>query len=75
MSINKVFKLRKFIAEQLQSLIEKKITPEEANACAMLSANLLLSIKLEMEYSKLKGEKPSIEFMESKNKLIDITPP
>lgn len=70
--INKTTELRTFIANQLEKLTNGKIRPEQANACAMLSANMLLSVKLEMDYARMKGEKPNIAFMEDKkSKLIE----
>ena len=71
MSINKVTHLRSFIADQLQNLVDGKIKPEEANSCAMLAANMLLSIRLEMEYSRLQNKPPSIDFMETNQILIE----
>lgn len=71
-----ISELRDFVAEQLQRLCEGSIKPEMANSCAMLAANMLLSVKLEMEYCKMvKKENPKIDFMEkSKSKLIDLKP-
>jgi len=73
MKIKNVSELREFVAHQLERLCDNEIVPEQANACAMLSANMLLSVKLEMEYSKLIEQKPKIEFMENrcKTKLIE----
>jgi len=72
MAINKVSELRSFISEQIEALVDKRIKPEEANSCAMLAANILLSIRLEIDYNKMLGEKNKIEFMEiQKGKLIE----
>ncbi len=72
MPINNIVDLRDFIADQLQELCKGNMKPEQANACAMLSANMLLSIKLEMDYSKLIQEKPAIDFMGSPKKTLLI---
>jgi hypothetical protein len=70
MSIKNITNLRDFVAEQLKKLCEGNIEPEKANACAMLSANMLLSFKLEMDYFRLKNETPHIEFAENKKPIL-----
>lgn len=75
MSIKNINELRDFISNQLEALCKGFIEPEKANAISMLSANMLLSARLEMEYSKLKQISPSIEFMENKSvNVIDVKP-
>ena len=75
MGIRNIHELRSFVAEQLERLCDGKIDPEKANAAAMLSANMLLACKLEMEYSKLKQQSPHINFMENKeSNLIEGKP-
>ena len=78
MRINNIKELREFVARQLEALSNNEIEPEHANACAMLSANMLLSIKIEMEYSKLIQEKPNIKFIEDSKdntrRLIEASP-
>jgi hypothetical protein len=49
----------------LTDLCEGKITPQIANSCAMLGANILLSIRMEMDYAKIHEEARQINFMES----------
>ncbi len=67
MQIKNTSQLREFICEQLQNLCNDKIRPEQANSCAMLAANILLSIKLEMEYARLMQQNNPIKFMEQDN--------
>lgn len=70
MSIKNVQQLRDFVSEQLEALCNRTLKPEEANSAAMLAANILLSLRLEMDYAKLKREPPNIEFMENKNSVL-----
>ena len=64
MDIKNINELREFVCLQLKNLCDNKIRPEQANSCAMLAAQALLSVKLEMDYIRLKDEEPSMKFME-----------
>jgi hypothetical protein len=70
-SIKNVDNLRNFLAEQLEKLTNGEVKPDVANACAMLTANMLLSINLEMKYNSMQNKKPNIKFMESATNLIE----
>jgi hypothetical protein len=69
-SIKNVDSLRNFLAEQLEKLTNGEVKPDVANACAMLSANMLLSINLEMKYNQMQNKQPNIKFMEDNSNLI-----
>ncbi len=71
MSIKNVDNLRNFLAEQLEKLTSGEVKPDVANACAMLSANMLLSINLEMKYNHMKNKMPNIKFMNSDSNIIE----
>lgn len=70
MAIKNVENLRNFLAEQLEKLTNGELKPDEANACAMLSANMLLSVNLEMKYNQMQNRQPNIKFMNNESHLI-----
>ncbi|MEK6882425.1 MAG: hypothetical protein AABY22_22585 [Nanoarchaeota archaeon] len=61
------------MCEQLKNLCDNKIRPEQANSCAMLAAQALLSVKLEMDYIRLKDEEPNMKFMEYSGNSVKKT--
>lgn len=58
--------LREILSEEIDKLREGKTTPANINAITNATGKIFSSIKLEMEYAKMLGEKPEILF---------ITPP
>jgi len=63
--IKNIGQFRDFISKQLTDLCDGKISPQTANSCAMLGANILLSIRTEMDYAKVTQEIKRIDFMET----------
>jgi len=55
--------LRDFLATELKKVAAGKITPATANASANIAGKILSSVKLELEYNKLCGTTPSIDFI------------
>lgn len=64
--------LRFALANELKKVATGQSTPAAANAFANLSGKILSSVKLELEYNKLAGLKPNIEFIKSISKQIPL---
>ena len=74
MKITNVDQLRDFLATQLEKVSDGKITPAIANASANLTGKLIQSVNMEMDYNRMVGATPNINFMadEPKNdKFVD----
>lgn len=56
--------LRTILSEEIDNLRAGKTTPANINAITNATGKIFSSIKLEMEYVKLLGEKPSIPFLQ-----------
>ncbi len=54
--------LRNFLFRELERVSSGEITPAAANASANVSGKVLSSIKLELEYNKMAGLNPKIDF-------------
>jgi len=64
-------KLRTILVEELTSLREGTTTPDVANAITNVSGKIMATVKLEMEYCKMVGKTPEIDFIVvEKKKLI-----
>lgn len=68
MSINSTVELRETISSVLDKVVSGDIMPTQANAVSNLIGKYLHTIKLEMEYHKIKDMRPSIKFLEPENK-------
>jgi len=55
--------LRKFLANELKRVAKGESTPAAANASANLAGKLLSSVKIELEYNKMLGSAPKIDFI------------
>jgi len=55
--------LRTILCEEIDKLREGKTTPASINAITNATGKVFSSIKLQMEYAKLVGKKPDIEFV------------
>lgn len=59
-----ITKLREILLEEIQNLRTKKSTPREVNAIVNAAGKFLFSIKLELDYVRLKGGKPTLLALE-----------
>jgi hypothetical protein len=59
--------LREMLSEEIDSIRAKKTTPGAVNAICNATGKFLSTIKLEMEFAKMIGKEPSINFI----KLMD----
>lgn len=55
--------LREILSQEIDKLREGKTTPASINAITNATGKIFSSIKLQMEYAKLLGEKPDIKFI------------
>lgn len=63
MSIKNVEELRDFLSNELERVSNGETTPASANASANLAGKILSSVKMELEYNKMAGSNPNIEFL------------
>lgn len=59
--------LRTILAEEINKLREGSTTPANVNAITNATGKILSTVKLEMEYHKLLGKVPDIDFIKVKN--------
>lgn len=57
--------LREILSQEIDKLREGKTTPASINAITNATGKIFSSIKLELEYAKILGEKPDIRFIKS----------
>lgn len=55
--------LREILSQEIDKLREGKTTPASINAITNATGKIFSSIKLQMEYAKILGEKPDIKFI------------
>ena len=58
--------LREILSQEIDKLREGKTTPASINAITNATGKIFSSIKLQMEYAKILGEKPNIKFIGAK---------
>lgn len=63
MSANNVEVLRDHLFKTLKDLEKGDIEFEEANAVSKVSDSIMQTVKVEMEFSKMIGSVPKIEFL------------
>ena len=55
--------LREILSEEIDKLRAGKTTPANINAITNATGKIFSSVKLEMEYAKILGEKPDIKYL------------
>lgn len=63
-TLDGISELRKSLLSQLAEVGNQNLSPAAANACANLAGKILATVKMELDFSKLAGSVPSIDFME-----------
>lgn len=74
--ISNINDLRGFLAEELSKVASGERTPASANAAANIAGKIISSIKMELEYNKMLGATPHIDFIKSRKdeiKKLDVT--
>ncbi|MCC6254831.1 MAG: hypothetical protein IT276_07955 [Ignavibacteriaceae bacterium] len=63
--------LREILSQEIDKLREGKTTPASINAITNATGKIFSSIKLQMEYAKILGEKPNIKFIGAKEDTVE----
>lgn len=61
--------IRQFITTQMERAAKGEITPANANASANLAGKLCATFRLEMDYSRIKGETPHLDMIEGSSPM------
>lgn len=64
-SINTVNDMRKILAEEILRIRSGETTAANVNAIVNATGKILTTIKMEIEYNKLTGRTPQIDFIEA----------
>jgi hypothetical protein len=56
--------IRAMLCEEIEALRNKETTPANVNAIVNATGKILSTIKLEMEYAKLAGKEPKMDFIQ-----------
>ena len=65
-----IISLREILAEEITKLRNGETTPANVNAVTNATGKILSTVKLEMEYHKLLGKTPEIEFIKVKDEKL-----
>jgi len=71
MQISTVNDLRTVLAEQINRIRNNEATPAQVNAVTNATGKILSSIRMEIEYCKLVGETPHIDFIPSNKPALE----
>jgi hypothetical protein len=71
MGTKTISELRKILSEEIDGLRNGNTTPANVNAITNATGKILSSVKLEIEYNKMIGKKPEIDFLDQQKKLPD----
>jgi hypothetical protein len=56
--------LRAVLCETIAAVRDKTITPDAAEAISNASGKIVASLRVELEYRRMRGEVPKMQFME-----------
>lgn len=56
--------LRAVLCETIAAVREKTITPDAAEAISNASGKIVASLRVELEYRRMRGEVPKMQFVE-----------
>jgi hypothetical protein len=57
--------LRTVLCETIAAVRDKTMPPDAADAISNASGKIIASLRVELEYRRMRGEVPSLPFMES----------
>ena len=63
MNLNNIEGLREMLADQIKKTVEGEQTPAVLDSLANASGKMISATKVQLEYAKLVGGTPSIEFL------------
>lgn len=72
-NISNINDLRGYLADELNRIRNKTSNPKDANAAANVAGKIISSIKLELEYNRMAGTVPAIDFIRSREELREIS--
>ena len=61
--------LRAALCETIAAVRAKEMTPDAAEAISNASGKVIASLRVELEYRRMRGEVPALPFMDSHNAL------
>jgi len=64
MSIKNIDELRKHAIDTLTKLSTGEISTEQADVTGKLCENVVSTLKIQLEYSKMLGQEPTVTFLE-----------
>lgn len=64
--------MREMLCEEIDNLRAKKTTAANVNAVVNATGKILTTIKMEMEYAKLMGRQPKMDFIDLGDKKPKI---
>jgi hypothetical protein len=70
MQVNNYNDLRKFMIEEIEMQRKGESTPAKVNSVANMAGKINATIKTELEYNKMTGNVPSIDFLNHLNDNI-----
>jgi len=59
--------LRAVLCETIAAVRAKEMTPDAAEAVSNASGKIIASLRVELEYRRMRGEVPALPFMDSHN--------
>jgi len=59
--------LRAALCETIAAVRAKEMTPDAAEAISNASGKIIASLRVELEYRRMRGEVPALPFMDSHN--------
>ncbi len=59
--------LRAVLCETISAVQSKSMTPDAAEAISNASGKIIASLRVELEYRRMRGEVPALPFMDSHN--------
>lgn len=71
MQLQTVNDMRLILADEIQKIRDGKTTAANVNAIVNASGKILTTIKMEIEYNKLIGKTPNIDFIKGQKKIHD----
>lgn len=59
--------LRSVLCETIAAVRDKSMPPDAADAISNASGKIIASLRVELEYRRMRGEIPALPFMDSQN--------
>lgn len=66
--------LRAVLCETIAAVRNKSMPPDAADAISNASGKIIASLRVELEYRRMRGEIPSLSFMGEQNPTDQVAP-